>query len=308
MDLTIVQKEILQELIAIYKEKNRPVKGTEIAIRLNRNPGTIRNQMQALRALNLVDGVPGPKGGYVPTSHAYRAVGLISSEEEIVVPIYKGDERVEGVYVEKIVFDTVAHEKSCSSMIYIKGDTKIFNEGDVVKIGPTHHNKIIIFGKVAGRDDIDHILLIDVVGVTSIPNITVKSIAVKEDLIWLSPDVKIKDAAKIFYDNNINGVPIISNDKLVGILTLHDLAYALSNSMENEYIEKIMVRNPLTITPDKKVYDALILMEKKGVGRLIVVDENDNVVGIITRTDVLKLIEGVLFPKILKELIDKKEL
>ncbi|WP_048057917.1 CBS domain-containing protein [Methanothermococcus okinawensis] len=308
MDLTIVQKEILQELIAIYREKNRPVKGTEIAIRLNRNPGTIRNQMQALRALNLVDGVPGPKGGYVPTSSAYRAVGLISGEEEISVPIYKGDERVEGVYVEKIVFDTVAHEKSCSSMIYIKGDTKIFNEGDIVKIGPTYHNKIIIFGKVSGRDDIDHILLIDVIGVTSIPNITVKSIAIKEDLIWLSPDTNIKDAAKIFYDNNINGAPIISNGNLVGILTLHDLAYALSNSLENESVEKIMAKNPLTITPDKKVYDALILMEKQGVGRLIVVDKDSKVIGIITRTDVLKLIEGALFPKILKELIDKKEL
>ncbi|WP_292459805.1 CBS domain-containing protein [Methanothermococcus sp.] len=307
MDLTVVQKEILQELIDIYKEKNRPVKGTEIAIRLNRNPGTIRNQMQALRALNLVDGVPGPKGGYVPTSQAYRAIGLIYGEEEIIVPIYKEDERIDGVYVEKIVFDTVAHEKSCSSMIYIKGDTKIFNEGDIVKIGPTYHNKIIIFGKVAGRDDIDHILLIDVMGVASIPNVSVKSIAVKENLIWLKPEVIIKNAAKIFYENNINGVPVISEGKLVGILTLHDLAYALSNDMENDCIEKIMVKNPLTTSPDKKVYDALILMEKKGVGRLIVVDKN-KVVGIITRTDILRLIEGVMFPKILKELIDKKEL
>ena len=88
MELTVVQREILQELINLYREKNRPIKGTEIALRLNRNPGTIRNQMQALRALDLVDGVPGPKGGYVPTSKAYRALGL-GDEGEKVVPIYK---------------------------------------------------------------------------------------------------------------------------------------------------------------------------------------------------------------------------
>jgi predicted transcriptional regulator len=308
MELTVVQKEILQELIAIYEEKNKPVKGTEIAVRLNRNPGTIRNQMQALRALNLVDGVPGPKGGYVPTGNAYRAIGLLCEDKEIVVPIYKGDERVEGVYVEKIIFDTVAHEKSCSSMIHIKGDTKLFSAGDIVKVGPTHHNKIIVFGKVVGRDDINHILLLDVMGVMSIPNITVESIAIKDGLIWLKIDTPIREASKIFCEKNINGAPVIDNGKLVGMITLHDIAKALSNNLENDSIDKIMSKNVITITPDKKVYDALDIMEKNEIGRLIVVDEKNKVIGIITRTDVLKLIEGILFPKILKELIKRSEL
>ncbi len=309
MELTVVQKEILQELIAIYEEKNKPVKGTEIAIRLNRNPGTIRNQMQALRALNLVDGVPGPKGGYVPTGNAYRAIGLLCEDKEIVVPIYKGDERVEGVYVEKIIFDTVAHEKSCSSMIHIKGDTKHFSAGDIVKVGPTYHNKIIVFGKVVGRDDINHILLLDVMGVMSIPNITVKSIAIKDGLIWLKPDTPIREASKIFCEKNINGAPVLKDGELVGMITLHDIAKALSNNLENGTIDKIMSRNVITITPDKKVYDALDIMEKNEIGRLVVVDKHsNNVIGIITRTDVLKLIEGILFPKILKELIKRNKL
>ncbi|MBW9222078.1 CBS domain-containing protein [Methanothermococcus sp. SCGC AD-155-C09] len=299
MDLTIVQREILQELINIYEEKNKPVKGTEIAKKLNRNPGTIRNQMQALKSLNLVDGVPGPRGGYIPTSYTYRALGM-SSECSIEVPIYKGNKKVEGVSVEKIIFDTVAHEKSCSSMIQIKGDTRLFKEGDLLKIGPTYHNKIIVFGKVIGRDDINHILLIDVMGVTSIPNISIGNIAIKENLIYFAPTYKIKEAAKIFYENKISGAPVISNDKLVGIFTHHDMANALSKDMEGEIIEKVMVKNPITINPEKKIYDALMVMDKHGVGRLIVVDKNEKVIGIITRTDVLKIIEGALFNKLLE--------
>ena len=297
MDLTIVQKEILQELINIYEEKNKPVKGTEIAKKLNRNPGTIRNQMQALKSLNLVDGVPGPRGGYIPTSYTYRALGM-TSECNIEVPIYKRNKKVEGVSVEKIIFDTVAYEKSCSSMIQIKGDTRLFKEGDLVKIGPTYHNKIIVFGKVIGRDDINHILLIDVMGVTSIPNIFIGNIAIKENLIYFTPNYKIKEAAKIFYENKISGAPVISNDKLVGIFTHHDLVNALSKDMEGEVIEKVMVKDTITITSEKKIYDALMVMDKHGVGRLIVVDKNEKVIGIITRTDVLKIIEGALFNRL----------
>ncbi|HIP17125.1 MAG TPA: CBS domain-containing protein [Methanothermococcus okinawensis] len=299
MDLTIVQKEILQELINIYEEKNKPVKGTEIAKKLNRNPGTIRNQMQALKSLNLVDGVPGPRGGYIPTSYTYRALGM-TSECNIEVPIYKGNKKVEGVSVEKIIFDTVAHEKSCSSMIQIRGDTRLFKEGDLLKVGPTYHNKIIVFGKVIGRDDINHILLIEVMGVTSIPNMYIGNIAIKENLIYFSPDYTVKEAAKIFYENKISGAPVISNDKLVGIFTHHDLVNALSKDMEMETIEKVMVKNPITITPEKKIYDALMSMDRYGIGRLIVVDNNEKVVGIITRTDVLKIIEGALFNRLLE--------
>ncbi|HIH64828.1 MAG TPA: HTH domain-containing protein, partial [Methanothermobacter thermautotrophicus] len=60
--LTSVQKEILQTLINLYRNSNgKSIKGEEIAAIMNRNPGTIRNQMQSLRSLGLVKGVPGPR-------------------------------------------------------------------------------------------------------------------------------------------------------------------------------------------------------------------------------------------------------
>ena len=75
--LTSVQKEILQSLINLYRQSDgKSIKGEEIAEIMNRNPGTIRNQMQSLRSLGLVKGVPGPRGGYKPTIEAYHNLNI----------------------------------------------------------------------------------------------------------------------------------------------------------------------------------------------------------------------------------------
>ena len=76
MDLSPIQNDILITLISLYEKKSLPIKGEEIADIILRNPGTVRNQMQALKAIGLVDGIPGPKGGYHPTSLAYKELNL----------------------------------------------------------------------------------------------------------------------------------------------------------------------------------------------------------------------------------------
>ena len=63
IELTSSQKTILTALINLHRESEDAVKGEDIAAEVDRNPGTIRNQMQSLKALQLVEGVPGPKGG-----------------------------------------------------------------------------------------------------------------------------------------------------------------------------------------------------------------------------------------------------
>ena len=71
MDLSLIQKDILITLITLYQEHSHSIKGEEIADAIQRNPGTVRNQMQALKTIGLVDGVP-VEGGYIPTALAYK--------------------------------------------------------------------------------------------------------------------------------------------------------------------------------------------------------------------------------------------
>ena len=62
MELTQVDRDILTALISIYRRESRVVKAEEIAKLIDRNPGTVRNRMHSLEALNLVKGMQGLKG------------------------------------------------------------------------------------------------------------------------------------------------------------------------------------------------------------------------------------------------------
>jgi len=96
IELTSSQKSILTALINLYGEREDAVKGEAIADEVDRNPGTIRNQMQSLKALQLVEGVPGPKGGYKPTSNAYEALDIQRMDEPANVPIFHEGEEMRG--------------------------------------------------------------------------------------------------------------------------------------------------------------------------------------------------------------------
>ncbi|MFB6126950.1 MAG: TrmB family transcriptional regulator, partial [Halolamina sp.] len=56
IELTTSQKKILRALINLHRDSESAVKGEDIAEEVGRNPGTIRNQMQSLKALQLVEG------------------------------------------------------------------------------------------------------------------------------------------------------------------------------------------------------------------------------------------------------------
>lgn len=72
MKLTKTRQELIKVVVDLYEKKGRVIKCKEIAERIHRTRGTIRNQMQVLKSLKLIKGVPGPHGGYLPTGLAYE--------------------------------------------------------------------------------------------------------------------------------------------------------------------------------------------------------------------------------------------
>ena len=163
IELTSSQKTILTALINLYGEQEDAVKGEDIAEEVNRNPGTIRNQMQSLKALQLVEGVPGPKGGYKPTANAYEALDIQRMDEPADVPLQHNGEHVEGINVDGIDLSSVHHPELCRAEIHVQGSVRDFHEGDSVTVGPTPLSKLQIEGTVDGKVDTSnvHILRID---------------------------------------------------------------------------------------------------------------------------------------------------
>jgi predicted transcriptional regulator len=162
IELTASQKTILTALVNLHRETEDAVKGEDIAEQVDRNPGTIRNQMQSLKALQLVEGVPGPKGGYKPTANAFDALGVQDMDQEAKVPIYLDGEAVDDANVEEIGLTSVHHPELCRAEIHVRGSVREFHEGDAVRVGPTPLSKLVVEGSVDGKDDTSNILILKI--------------------------------------------------------------------------------------------------------------------------------------------------
>jgi predicted transcriptional regulator len=162
IELTPSQKAILSALVNRHRETEDAVKGEEIAEQVDRNPGTIRNQMQSLKALQLVEGVPGPKGGYKPTAAAYEALDIQQMDEPATVPLFVDGEQQEGANVEAINLSSVHHPELCRAEIQLQGSVRDIHEGDEVRVGPTPLSKLVVEGVVDGKDDAASVLLVKI--------------------------------------------------------------------------------------------------------------------------------------------------
>ena len=259
---------------------------------MGRNPGTIRNQMQSLRSLSLVKGVPGPRGGYKPTIEAYHSLNIKVSENDSKVPIYKNDERLDDISVARIEFTSVPQPGECEAAIKVLGSIKDLNLGDTIRIGPTPVNNLGVMGEIVGRDDMDNILLVDTSTIRSIPKKTVGEIA-SRDVISFKMDCSIKEAAKKLAFNEIDGAPVMKDGNVVGVFTVTDLVLAIAEDRDDATVGDLMSTNVVIVNEDLKIANAIEVMLKKSISRLIIADNDNNLLGIVTRTDLINCITNL---------------
>ena len=288
--ITTRQREILEALIQLYERKKTSIKGIEIAEALKRTSGTIRNQMQTLHALGYVEGVPGPKGGYVPSMNAYEILNIEQFKKARAVYVYRKGKKIEDMLVQKILFTNIPHPGECRSVITVIGDTTQIKDGDLIRVGPTPINHITVVGKVIGRDDMHREILLKTDSISSIPRASIGTFATKK-LITVTPKMKINECARILAENGIEGVPVVEDGKLVGITTLYDIVRAFAEGNIDGVVADVIVKDVLTIDKDAEIVECVKLMKKHVVGRLIIT-EGEKPVGIVTRTDIVSKIVG----------------
>ncbi len=286
MELTPIQKEILTALINLYRERKQAIKGEDIAEVINRNPGTVRNQMQSLKALGLVEGVPGPKGGYKATGETYRALCLSEMEKETVVPIKRNDEIVQNATAAEISFTTVRHPDLCNATVHVIGDIKKFDMGDRITIGPTPVNKLVMRGEVIGRDDTKNTLLFVIQEMVSLPKQPVKQYVKKQPITTIPATATIQEASRILVENRIHGAPVKDKTTIVGIVTLTDIGKTLAEGKTSLKIKDIMTKKIISVDGDLPLYEVVRVFNKEKVGRLLI-RTNGEIVGLISKTDIL---------------------
>jgi IMP dehydrogenase len=115
------------------------------------------------------------------------------------------------------------------------------------------------------------------------------------DPITMSPTDKIEDAVKLMAHYKISGVPITENGRLVGILTNRDLRFETRFHLP---IREVMTKDDLvTVAVGTTLDEAQRLLHKHRIEKLLVVDKDQNLKGLITVKDITKKIKYPLSAK-----------
>ena len=105
----------------------------------------------------------------------------------------------------------------------------------------------------------------------------------------------VRKAYQLMLDKGFRGIPIVDSGGLAGIVTMSDVAKVPRENMEASKIESIMTKHLSVAHPDESLFDALNKMTAQGIGRLPVVSrQTGQLVGIVTRTDVMRAYDRVL--------------
>jgi acetoin utilization protein AcuB len=104
----------------------------------------------------------------------------------------------------------------------------------------------------------------------------------------LAPDDTLTEAIKLMEARDFRAVPIALNDKLIGIISDRDIR-SCRQKPDATKVSEIMSRDPICVSPDDSVNEAVRMILSYKIGGLPVVKE-DKLVGMITTTDILKAI------------------
>lgn len=117
----------------------------------------------------------------------------------------------------------------------------------------------------------------------------------------VSPDDRVIHARHVMIKSNVARLPVVNNGMLIGIIADFDIALALAKikksfplGKQKHQLDELLVndamRTPaISIESGKTVHEASQLMKQEGIGCLPVI-KNGKIIGIISRTDILKTI------------------
>ncbi len=107
-------------------------------------------------------------------------------------------------------------------------------------------------------------------------------------LITASPQSSLFDVLELLRLNRISGVPVLQDNELVGIISIEDIVHAMERNDLTELVGQYMTRILATVSNYDSIYKAMQTFAERKVGRLPVVDENNKLVGMITKGDITR--------------------
>src|SRR5246500_2615983 len=116
------------------------------------------------------------------------------------------------------------------------------------------------------------------------------------DPVTISPDITLRQALEILTKYRISGLPVTRGTRLTGILTNRDLRFEKDHT---QLVSAVMTKdNLVTVAVGTTLEDAEKILQKHRIEKLLVVDQNFNLKGLITVKDIQKKLE---YPRAAKD-------
>ncbi|TKX81966.1 CBS domain-containing protein [Halorubrum sp. SD626R] len=109
----------------------------------------------------------------------------------------------------------------------------------------------------------------------------------REELHTVSEDASVAELMSRMFEERHTGYPVLRGDDLVGMVTLEDARSVREVERDAYTVGDVMATNVVGVGPETDAMTALQTMQEHGVGRLPVVDRQERLVGIISRSDLM---------------------
>ncbi len=288
MELNGVQLEMLSALVELYEELGRPVRSSELAERIGRSSGTVRNTISALKALGLVESRTGPLGGYIPTSKSLELVerGSWGLREPLRLEVEGLQTSIRVVDVELI---DLPGPLGARAILRVTGRRVAgrLRRGSRIRLGPTPYTRMVLAGVVVSVNSIRGEIVVDVDVLTAIPRVGVGEFMTSR-LVTVSESVSVREVAEMLLRHDIRAVPVVDEDGVLrGLASSRRVLQALLEGAVDSPVGDYVERDAVTATPEEDILEVMETMERRKVGRVVIVDSRGRPIGIVTRTDIL---------------------
>ncbi|MGI6434904.1 MAG: CBS domain-containing protein [Syntrophomonadaceae bacterium] len=109
--------------------------------------------------------------------------------------------------------------------------------------------------------------------------------------------VTMEEAGKTMLRYGHTGMPVVDNNQMVGMISRRDVDKARQHDLGHAPVKGFMTARVITARPDTPVSDIQKAMISHDIGRVPVLDGDANIVGIVSRTDVLRTLHGEDYPE-----------
>ena len=114
----------------------------------------------------------------------------------------------------------------------------------------------------------------------------------------IEKSASVTDVVALMHEKGLRRVPVVDNGKVAGIVTKSDIAavsptkattlsiYEVNYLLSKTIVKDVMTRKVITVSPNSLLEEAAVLMRNNKISCLVVADDNEKVVGIITESDI----------------------